>query len=273
MDETLNPSFSRKVEDVTQMQPFKAKRYGERFSLGMAISDPYLSHAVPINLNHEENYIATIVPTFPSDSHGLGSSPIFYTNLPLFSNDLLNHIGHNDVEGILLAMPMRPSRNPLCPNPTKLQLEQERNLVDIRRCLLGVLQNYVTGKDLDVQESTIYEVQEVDGDEQVVERHQIPLGPLNLHQAHINHRLSISDVLSRSGNDYMNRGSWSHLSKPLLQIQNHHTAGGSNAWTSVEYGSRNVFKSVPVELHAAVALNSFLCASAREEKTVGDHER
>jgi len=270
MDET------RGVEDVTQMQPLKTKRfrYGERFALGVAVSDPYLSHAVPVHLSNENQFTAQIVPTFVSDSHSLGSSPIFHTTLPCFKNDLLNHIGHFDIGRILLAMPMRPSS----PRPTKLQLEQELNLVDVSKCLMAVLQNYDTGKDLDLQDSTHDEVQEVNGDkEEVVERHQVSFAPLSLYQAHINHRLSISDVLSRSDNDYMNHESWSHLAEPLLQIQNHRTAGGSNAWRSVEYGSHNVFKSVPAELHAAVALNSYLCASAsaaaREERDSEDHQR
>jgi len=84
---------------MTQMQPLKVAkyRYGERFAIGVAVSDPYLTHAQPVSLgdgDDEEDalkrrFVAEIVPTFRCDAHNLGSSPIFHTNLPYFRNDFL----------------------------------------------------------------------------------------------------------------------------------------------------------------------------------------
>ena len=51
-------------------------RYGERYALGVAISDPYLTHAQPIHLgggDYDESdelkrqFVAEIVPTFRCD--------------------------------------------------------------------------------------------------------------------------------------------------------------------------------------------------------------
>jgi len=261
------------------MQPLKVAkyRYGERFAIGVAVSDPYLTHAQPIHLGSDEDgddsltrrLVAEIVPTFRCDAHNLGNSPIFHTNLPYFRNDLLQHIGHFDIGAIVLAMPMKPARNPFCHTPTKVQLEQEQKLDKVRECLLGVLQNYVSVED-EVEEDSM------DGDGDSIDdntgnanskRRPTPLGPLNV-QGSIDHRLSITDVLSKTNQ----HGNWDHISKSLRQIQNVHKmgrgGGGNNNHFhgNREYEAHNVFSSVPPEIHAAVALNAMM-----EKHTCGHH--
>ena len=80
-DETINLNFQSQPYnmDLQQMQPLKVAkyRYGERFAIGVAISDPYLSHAQPIRMggsdeyeaNEEmkERFVAELVPTFRCD--------------------------------------------------------------------------------------------------------------------------------------------------------------------------------------------------------------
>ena len=98
------------------------------------------------------------------------------------------------------------------------------------------------------------------------------LGPLGV-QGLINHRLSITDVLSKIDND-PHRGSWDNISQSLRQIQHVHTMGGrimpnnsgngggggnNNYYLgNREYAAHNVFSSVPPEIHAAVALNAMM---------------
>jgi len=64
---------------LQQMQPLKVAkyRYGERFAIGVAVSDPYLSHAQPIRMGGgdeyedddevKERFVAELVPTFRCD--------------------------------------------------------------------------------------------------------------------------------------------------------------------------------------------------------------
>ena len=62
------------------MQPLKVAkyRYGERFAIGVAVSDPYLTHAQPVHLGGDDDgygdddelkrqFSAEIVPTFRCD--------------------------------------------------------------------------------------------------------------------------------------------------------------------------------------------------------------
>ena len=80
-DETINLNFQSQPfnMDLQQMQPLKVAkyRYGERFAIGVAVSDPYLTHAQPIRMGgsdeHEhydamkERFVAELVPTFRCD--------------------------------------------------------------------------------------------------------------------------------------------------------------------------------------------------------------
>mmetsp|Transcript_38619 Transcript_38619/g.83220 ORF Transcript_38619/g.83220 Transcript_38619/m.83220 type:complete len:382 (+) Transcript_38619:146-1291(+) len=283
-DETINLDFQSQPQyatrNMTQMQPLKVAkyRYGERFAIGVAVSDPYLTHAQPVSLgdgDDEEDalkrrFVAEIVPTFRCDAHNLGSSPIFHTNLPYFRNDFLQHIGHFDIGAIVLALPMKQSLNPLCPTPTKVQLEQERRLDQVREYLLGVLQNYVSVIDDEEEEEEDFTSNRTEGNS-TPKRQPRHLGPLNI-QGRIDHRLSIADVLAKPNNNDCQSGNWDHIYNSLRQIQNQHTmargTGGVNKYLQAkrENGTQNVFSSVPPEIHAAVALNTMM-----EKYTSGFH--
>lgn len=55
----------------TQMQPKVTKyRYGERYAIGLAISDAYLTHAEPVSFKRTglKDYVAEMVPSFRCDS-------------------------------------------------------------------------------------------------------------------------------------------------------------------------------------------------------------
>lgn len=180
------------------------------------------------------------------------------------------HIGHFDIGAIVLALPMKPTANPFSQTPTKVQLEQEQKLQQIRQCLLGVLQNYVSVEDDEyVDKESIIDREEDDvsddsnGD--VLKHRPTSLGPLNA-QGCIDHRLSITEVLSKSDNDCQ-YGSWDNISASLRDIQNMHTMGkhlpegngSSGAYLSnQQYVAHNVNSSVPPEIHAAVALNAMM---------------
>ena len=83
-DETINLNFQSQpfnmAQNLQQMQPLKVAkyRYGERFAIGVAVSDPYLSHAQPIRMvgsddeyedddEVKERFVAELVPTFRCD--------------------------------------------------------------------------------------------------------------------------------------------------------------------------------------------------------------
>lgn len=271
-EETVSLDFQSKpdsAKDITQMQPLKVAkyRYGERFAIGVAVSDPYLTHATPVDLGSEEDgddagkgrFVAEIVPTFRCDAHNLGASPIFHTNLPYFRNDFLQHIGHLDIGAIVLAMPMKPTTNPFCPMPTKVQIEQEQRIVEVRESILNVLQNYVSVEE-EEDEDLMNEEDGANNQNQGSKRHTRFLGPLNL-QGCIDHRLTITDVLSKT-NDVSNYGNWDPITKEMRAVQNGHTIGktygGDSSHANKEYGAYNVFSTVPPELHAAVALNAMM---------------
>ena len=215
-------------------------RYGERFAIGVAVSDPYLTHAVPVHLNsrgrsssnggtNTGGFSCEIVPTFKGDMHNLNTtSPIFHTNLPYFRKDFLQHIGHTDIGAIVLALPMQAEVNPFCPMPTKLQLEEERKSLEVREYLFGLLQNYVS---LDINDDDEEEEEEEEEDgyqgddngahdasskkKKKKSQDGVPFfGPLNI-QGCINRRLSVADVLSKATNS----GSWDHLARDIRSIQ------------------------------------------------------
>jgi len=261
-NETINLDFQSQphatTRNIAQMQPLKVMakyRYGERFSIGVAVSDPYLTHATPVHLSGEEEdgdddadplasrrLVAEIVPTFRCDAHNLGTSPIFHTNLPYFRNDFLRHIGHFDIGAIVLAMPMKPADIQYCSTPTKVQLEQEQKLDQVRECLSGILQNYVSVEEDEVNGTSADNSR---GNDDSRCQHPTPLGPLNV-QGSIDHRLSIADVLSNPNQ----HGHWDHISKSLQQY------GGSTRNTNLE--NETVHSSVPPGIHAAVALNAMM---------------
>mmetsp|Transcript_6839 Transcript_6839/g.10072 ORF Transcript_6839/g.10072 Transcript_6839/m.10072 type:complete len:437 (+) Transcript_6839:145-1455(+) len=268
-------------------------RYGERFAIGVAVSDPYLTHAVPVPLNrrnrndpNDDNgtttptyFTAEIVPTFKGDLHNLHtSSPIFHTNLPYFRKDFLQHIGHVDIGAIVLALPMESSssRNAaaFCPMPTKLQLEEERQSEEVRECLFGLLQNYVSVNG----EGSSFVDEEDNGDGGALDSNKsssnnsrrddgVPFfGPLNV-QGRINHRLTVADVLSKASDN----GNWDHLVRGIHSSQIG-SSGSNNGGTypSMPRGGRNFggttdedinggpAMTVSPEMHAAVALNAML---------------
>ena len=269
-------------------------RYGERFAIGVAVSDPYLTHAVPVHLNSSRGrsssnggtnnggFTCEIVPSFKGDMHNLPTtSPIFHTNLPYFRKDFLQHIGHTDIGAIVLALPMQAETNPFCPMPTKLQLEEERKSLEVREYLFGLLQNYVS---LDINDNDDNEEEDEDGyqgddtgalDESTRKKKksqdEVPFfGPLNL-QGCINRRLSVADVLSKATNS----GNWDHLARDIRSIQQssmyrrscpsisrvsqYGVGGGSSSSVSKwEYEDDNVVNNVSPEIHAAVALNAML---------------
>ena len=80
-DETIDLNFQSQpnttTQNVTQMQPLKVHKYrfGERYDIGVAVSDPYLTHAIPVHLGCEGDedgttkgrFVAEIVPTFRCD--------------------------------------------------------------------------------------------------------------------------------------------------------------------------------------------------------------
>lgn len=80
-DETINLNFQshpHMAQNVTQMQPLRVSkyRYGERFAIGVAVTDPYLTHAQPVHLGNsgsdedgelDRRFVAEIVPTFRCD--------------------------------------------------------------------------------------------------------------------------------------------------------------------------------------------------------------
>jgi hypothetical protein len=182
-------------------------------------------------------------------------------------NHLNQHIGHFDIGAIVIALPMQPTKNPFRPMPTKVQLDQERKLAEVRECLFSVIQNYVSveGEEEDDEIGADDGGESSDNTRNASAKHRPGcLGPLNI-QGRIDHRLSIADVLSKTNNDDCYRQNWDHISKTLRRIQNYEAmgrmpssgGGGSDYFLgNQEYGAYNVFSSVPPSLHAAVALNA-----------------
>lgn len=260
-------------------------RYGERFAIGVAVSDPYLTHAIPVHLNYgcsgtetssddDRNntvFTAEIVPTFKGDKHNLGTaSPIFHTNLPYFRKEFLLKVGHMDIGAVVVALPMQLEMNPFYPMPTKMQLEEERKSEEVRGYLFGLLQNYVS---VDNNNDVDDDDEKSDSDRESNRRNGVPsFGPLNI-QGRINRRLSVTDVFSKA----TNRGNWDHLAEEIRRIQ---SSCGSNSYTTfsrhrgdnghhhssnkfLEYDEINnncgtTSVNVSPEIHAAVALNAML---------------
>lgn len=184
-------------------------------------------------------------------AHNLGSSPIFYTNLPHCRSELLQSINHTDIGAVVISLPMKQSPNPYSPAPTRIQVEQERKLEVVRDCLMSVLQNYI-GRDWNGDDTNKADSGNAKDESSKSSRNnKQKLGPLGL-QCFIDNRMSLADVLSRT-ND-VDRRSWGHITHFLQQIQSEQCTSGTNQ----AYGSHNTFTSIPPEIHAAVALNGMM---------------
>ena len=65
----MNMNFSK--ADMPTNQPHVTKyRYGERYAIGAAVSDAYLTHAEPVSLRRGgvQQFVAEMVPSFRCDS-------------------------------------------------------------------------------------------------------------------------------------------------------------------------------------------------------------
>lgn len=65
----MHMNFSK--ADVITNQPIVNKyRYGERYAIGAAVSDAYLTHAEPVSFRRggEKQFVAEMVPSFQCDS-------------------------------------------------------------------------------------------------------------------------------------------------------------------------------------------------------------
>jgi len=278
-------SFHRESVKVTKY------RYGEQFAIGLAVSDPYLTHSLPITLAGEVGgFVAELMPTFRCDSHNLGTSPIFHTNLPYFRHDLLQLIGHFDIGAVVIALPMKPSTYPFCPIPMSLQLEQKNRLEDVRKGILGVLQNYVAGEDddeEDEEEEIEYDVHRTgnqnnqrfqldsERNEDISasnnnthsnnkqQRKKQSLGPLSL-QGYVHHRLSVADVLAKASE--CDSGKWDSIANALKrtrmigQFDIHGSINSPNEYVlgKQDVGFYNTYSSVPPEIHASIALTAMM---------------
>ena len=166
-----------------------------------------------------------------------------------------------------------------CPMPTKLQLEEERKSEEVRECLFGLLQNYVSvdsgSSDGDGSSSLDEDTDEVLNSS----NDSVPFfGPLNV-QGRINIRLSVSDVLSKASDNE----NWDHLVRGIQSSSTQANGGGNGGrmYPSMMSRGRNFggtqeeeyanngggsAMSVSPEMHAAVALNAML-----ERHTSGFH--
>lgn len=172
-------------------------------------------------------------------AHNLGTTPIFYTNLPHFHSELLHSINLHDIGAVVISMPMKPIGNPYSPGPTRIQLEQERKLEVVRDCIMSILQNYGQNGD---------EVGNDDATSNADDRLSKRLSPLGL-QGFIDHRMGLAEVLSKSHD--VNHGHWRHITNAIQEVQDEYAFGSNQC-------SQNTFTSVPAEIHAAVALNGMI---------------
>lgn len=263
------------ADDGSSSAKLRKYRYGERYAIGVAVSDPYLSHAFPVDFAPSESsrygvdgngreFMAEVVPTYRCDAHNFGQSPILHINLPYFQRDFLQRIGHPDVGAIVVALPMKPTRPPFCPMPPGLEMEEERAARVVRESIFNVLQNYVTmeseeddefgagvGKD-DVESAKEEERGVGDG----IAKRRPPLGPLNL-QGYTDERLTAADVSYKAReHDY---GNWDQLAMAL----DHSRMGVTGA------GNGGSLQGASPGLHAAVALNAMLenCTGGWENRS------
>ena len=259
--ETLHLNFGtrsaagkdRTEEEGLEGQPFRVRRfrYGERYELGLAVTDPGLTRAVPVALDGRNSgddlasvrgdgrgFTAELVPSFAGDAHGLPSSrPVFTTNLPPTAELLLDRIGYRDVGAVVLATPVGAGTGPYGGGggrQTKMQLEAERNLEGAGGCLEAVLGNYVS-RDY---------IEECDGHVDADSARRRAVGPLDL-QCRSARRLSLPEVLSRTARG----GRWAGLAGPVGRLADprHGAPPGDGA-----------LRGVPAGVHAAAALCALL---------------
>jgi hypothetical protein len=73
-DATIHMNFANE-----QQQPKVTKyRYGERYAIGVAVSDAYLTYAEPVRMNNGREYVAEMVPSFRCDSEYLLFANIYW---------------------------------------------------------------------------------------------------------------------------------------------------------------------------------------------------
>lgn len=112
----------------------------ERYSIGMAVSDPYLAYALPIDLKRSKQqgndestdglYVYKGIGASNKSSH-----PIFWKGMAPTKEEFLKQIGYRDIAGLALALPMRMGE-------TKRTELTDMKLDEARRSLRCVLNNF-----------------------------------------------------------------------------------------------------------------------------------
>lgn len=82
----------------------------EWYGIGMAVSDPYLAYAIPIEPKKCKLQDASIDGLYVYKGIGVSnksSHPVYWRGMAPTKEDFLEQIGHRDIGGLALALPMR----------------------------------------------------------------------------------------------------------------------------------------------------------------------
>lgn len=113
------------------------------YRIGMAVSDPYLAYATPIEANYDNSgedathglYVYKGIGSVNKAAH-----PTYWKGMAPTKEEFLNHIGYSDIGGVAFANPLRMRQT------RSTQLDEEK-LEDARRSLQCVLNNFTDKVD------------------------------------------------------------------------------------------------------------------------------
>jgi hypothetical protein len=108
----------------------------QHYRVGMAVSDPYLAYATPIEVHEEQShglYVYKGIGSINKAAH-----PTYWKGMVPTKQDFLKQIGYPDIGGVAFARPLRMQQ-------TRITQLDEEKLDDARRCLQCVLNNFTDG--------------------------------------------------------------------------------------------------------------------------------
>lgn len=120
------------------------------YRIGMAVSDPYLAYATPIELDYDTSNSEKQTSNGLYVYKGIGSvnkaaHPTYWKGMAPTKEEFLKQIGYSDIGGVAFAKPLRMRQT------RSTQLDEEK-IEDARRSLQCVLNNFTDKVDLSSEE-------------------------------------------------------------------------------------------------------------------------
>jgi len=253
----------------------------ESYSIGMAISDPYLSFAIPVHHNNDYdillhipklNSAGSLIHTVNSSAdchiHNARNHPIIWEGLPPNTEEFLKEIvGHHDIGALVLGLPLKIRERRISLS-TGFDCDDVK-MEQVRKSMKSILHNFKRNED-EVTRSNSDEGQDHEEERDVdpetsaisptgigltTSSRKTQLGPLDL-QCFVEDHLTLAEARRFAIEE---PEMWEEVDFGDLNLDESSYNGGSGKSNDSDERSTSIgCKEIHPTVHAATALNAFL---------------